>query len=93
MKWGTIIMKKKISVLCVIILSLVNCIPTYASSNKENLSAIEESYDKEIIKEFVIHKNILETELQHLESKYDLSLNMPTEAIEKLSSIADVSII
>lgn len=84
-------MKKKMAFLCAIILSLANCISAYASTNSEKISVIGEIYGKEIIETSVIHENILENKLEYLESKYDLSLNMPDEVVEELSLVAKVS--
>ena len=84
-------MKKKIALLCAIILSIVNCIPVYASAENEKFVLSKESYSKEIIKNTVINEDLLGKNLEYFENEYDLSLNMPTEVVEDLSVIANVS--
>lgn len=80
--------KKKIAVLCISLLCILNCVSVYAN---ENISQIEEEYNREVLKKAIVHEDYVEEELERIENQYDLSFNMPNQAIEQLNSFAKVT--
>lgn len=82
-------MKKNTAFICIILLSVMNSMSSYAASSP-NTTSLHNNYE-ETVDSSVVYENEVEDVIASVENLYDISANMPAEVVEELSKVAEIS--